>query len=284
MWEDDAGQVHDILQGEGGEQGDALMPALFSLGLAQALQEAQSRLQANELVIAYLDDLYIVSSPERARDAYNTVTDVVRARCGIEPNEGKTACWNKSGTEPPGIADLGSGVWRGGGSNSARGMRILGAAFGTDEYINKFGEDRARDTQTFLDKISRSPLTQHAWLLISYCLVPRANHILRQTPPSLARRSAERHDEITADALRRLLGHDSAEGMSAEVWRQARLPPRHGGFGIRDSARISPAAYWASFADCIPQLIQRFPQFGSLLATRFADDPGDGSTLLDVPC
>ena len=32
LWEDDEGVVHEIPQGEGGEQGDALMPALFSLG------------------------------------------------------------------------------------------------------------------------------------------------------------------------------------------------------------------------------------------------------------
>ena len=32
LWDDDAGTTHRIQQGEGGEQGDALMPLLFSLG------------------------------------------------------------------------------------------------------------------------------------------------------------------------------------------------------------------------------------------------------------
>ena len=45
LWKDQAGSVHKVRQGEGGEQGDALMPALFSLGLAGALREAQARLQ-----------------------------------------------------------------------------------------------------------------------------------------------------------------------------------------------------------------------------------------------
>ena len=31
LWQDDMGVVHEVHQGEG-EQGDALMPALFSLG------------------------------------------------------------------------------------------------------------------------------------------------------------------------------------------------------------------------------------------------------------
>ena len=37
LWEDELGKIHDIQQGEGGEQGDALMPMLFSLGLHEAL-------------------------------------------------------------------------------------------------------------------------------------------------------------------------------------------------------------------------------------------------------
>jgi hypothetical protein len=33
LWRDDQGQVHDVQQAEGGEQGDPLMPALFCLGI-----------------------------------------------------------------------------------------------------------------------------------------------------------------------------------------------------------------------------------------------------------
>ena len=41
LWEDDVGTVHHIEQGEGGEQGDVLMPLLFSLGQHAALQAVQ---------------------------------------------------------------------------------------------------------------------------------------------------------------------------------------------------------------------------------------------------
>ena len=37
LWEDSEGGEHEILQGEGGEQGDALMPALFALRAGVAL-------------------------------------------------------------------------------------------------------------------------------------------------------------------------------------------------------------------------------------------------------
>ena len=40
LWEGEGGTVHDIHQGEGGEQGDPLMPLLFSLGQHPALDSS----------------------------------------------------------------------------------------------------------------------------------------------------------------------------------------------------------------------------------------------------
>ena len=38
LWEDDAGVTHTMFQGEGGEQGDPLMPMIYSLGQNRALE------------------------------------------------------------------------------------------------------------------------------------------------------------------------------------------------------------------------------------------------------
>ena len=48
LWEDESGMVHTICQGEGGEQGDALMPLLFSLGQHAALEAVHRRLMEGE--------------------------------------------------------------------------------------------------------------------------------------------------------------------------------------------------------------------------------------------
>ena len=61
MWQDSEATVHDILQGEGGEQGDPLMPALFSLGEHEALEAARARLQPDEILVAFLDDIYFIT-------------------------------------------------------------------------------------------------------------------------------------------------------------------------------------------------------------------------------
>eukprot|EP00973_Karenia_brevis_P086768 12032163-Karenia_brevis.AAC.1 len=44
IWYDNAGEAHLVQQAEGGEQGDPMMPALFSLGQHPALTEASRHL------------------------------------------------------------------------------------------------------------------------------------------------------------------------------------------------------------------------------------------------
>ena len=43
-WVDECGKTHILKQGDGGEQGDALMPGLFSIALHPALCEIRTRL------------------------------------------------------------------------------------------------------------------------------------------------------------------------------------------------------------------------------------------------
>ena len=43
LWEDSAGTVHTIRQGEGGEQGDALMPLSFCTGATQRFRRGSGR-------------------------------------------------------------------------------------------------------------------------------------------------------------------------------------------------------------------------------------------------
>ena len=60
LWEDNDNIVHSIPQGEGGGQGDPLMPLLFSLGQHRALQAVAAQLQDGEKLFAFLDDICVV--------------------------------------------------------------------------------------------------------------------------------------------------------------------------------------------------------------------------------
>ena len=89
-------------QGEGLEQGDALAPALFALGQHDALTGAAEQLLPTECLAAYLDDLYVVTTPDRARLAYDTVTRAVAAHTPARPGF-TTTCRSISGFALPSI-------------------------------------------------------------------------------------------------------------------------------------------------------------------------------------
>ena len=79
-WWDEAGRCRDVPQGEGCEQGDSLASALFALGQHEALRTAASQLHPEDTLMAFLDDLYVVTSPGRARAALDTTTQAVYYR------------------------------------------------------------------------------------------------------------------------------------------------------------------------------------------------------------
>ena len=64
LWYDDQGNARAVRQAEGGEQGDPLMPALYALGQHPALLATQARLQDDEAVFAFLDDVYVLCAPK----------------------------------------------------------------------------------------------------------------------------------------------------------------------------------------------------------------------------
>ena len=120
LWTNDEGEVHTVPQGEGCEQGDPLSPALFSLGLHDALWKARAELHKEDLLVAYLDDVYVLTTRARAKTAFDVVQKWIQLDAGIRTHLGKTQCWAKAGGEaPPRIAELNSRepdsepVWKG---------------------------------------------------------------------------------------------------------------------------------------------------------------------------
>ena len=104
MWRDDEGVEHVITQGEGGEQGDPLMPALYALAQHDGLHEAALQLGPTAMLLAFLDDIYVVEERDRAAEAFHTVANKVEeeqvsartwasSRHGAEQAEQRPTAW-----------------------------------------------------------------------------------------------------------------------------------------------------------------------------------------------
>ena len=77
------GVTKHISQGEGGEQGNPLMPMLFALGQHSSLVAVQVRLTDNEHVLAYHDDVYTVCKPARVADVHTLLSSVHSSEPGV---------------------------------------------------------------------------------------------------------------------------------------------------------------------------------------------------------
>ena len=103
FWEDDAALVHHILQGERGEQGDPLMSLLFSLGIHDVLHASQQGL-GSEHLMAFHDDVYVVTLPHRVAHSFSVVQEQLRRHSNIRVHLGKIKVWNASGV--PGACQI----------------------------------------------------------------------------------------------------------------------------------------------------------------------------------
>ena len=141
IWSDDAGNVHDIHQSEGGEQGDPWMPSLYALGQHPALAAVSVSLEQAEKIFAFLDDIYLICQPERVSILYDLLQASLWTHARIRIHLGKTKIWNSAGVRPANCERMvnseGVPSWRGDHNMSTRmqGLKILGIPIGHTDFI-----------------------------------------------------------------------------------------------------------------------------------------------------
>ena len=235
-WEDDAGTQRKVTQAEG-EQVDPLMPLLFSTAIHAALE-------------AFLDDVYVLCLPHRVVPLFKVLRESLDRVAGIRLHEGKTKVWNRSGTAPEDIEELGEEAWQ------PEGLKVLGTPIGSPQFTA--AQLRVGEERRFWDAIPTVKNLQCAWQLLLQSANPRANHTLRTLPPSLSGRYAQDHDDgiwATVEALlQQVPGEVEEQNFAREI---ATLPMRMGGLGLRSATRCAAAAYWASWADALAMISQR---------------------------
>ena len=175
------------------EQGDPLMPLLHSLGQHGALVATQEEFADGETLVAYLDDIWVVSPvPERVSHAYGSLQRNLFSHARIRVHGGKTQVWNRSGIRPEGCdaleriaqaADPTARVWRGSGVTdlppSRQGIVVLGTPLGDPALIQAHLEKKAAEQRTLLERIAMVTDLPSTWLILLHCASARANYLLR---------------------------------------------------------------------------------------------------------
>lgn len=272
------------------------MPGLFALGQHAALLAARQQLHADDVMVAFLDDLYCITTRERARHVYDVLTTAVREHAGVHAHQGKTLAFSMAGgPPPPGIAELDTPehrVWVSDLEPRQRGLVILGVPVGDAAFREAaLSEDpagrpthlgeRLRAESSFLQKLPAVQDPQSVWLLLRLCAEPRANHVLRTVPPSLAHGFAAGHNHCLWEALCSFLTHTASEP-SREVRVLANAPSRFGGLGLRCAVRTAPAAYWAGWADALLVLRERVPTIATAIVQALKAGGGPSQTLREA--
>ena len=215
LWEDEMGVTQSIPQGEGGEQGDLLMPLLYALGQHGALLAMQARLGAGEYVFAYLLDIHTVTGPARVDVAHVVVEEELWSHARIHLHHRKTQVWSKGSTELSGVEAMtraaqavknGTVVWRGNPMlpTTQQGLKVLGIPIGHEAFVQRFLENKTTEQQVLFQRIPWVNDPQSACLLLLMCGSTRAHCWLRALRPedteSFARRRRERVDMPSPDS------------------------------------------------------------------------------------
>ena len=137
------------------------------------MEEIRAAIPENAVVIAYLDDIYIMVDRADVIATINTARDVLHRVCHIDINLGKLAAWSKTVSDPPAgfVALFGEDAWKSNKPDPERGMKILGAPFGTQAYLQQFF-NRSLDAEAqLLNFLPKLPSLQSSWLLLYFCAV-----------------------------------------------------------------------------------------------------------------
>ena len=208
----------------------------LSMAYHPVLQQVQAEFP-DCVVLAYLDDTYVLGPPARAYAATLRLQELA-AKIGLESRMDKAEVYSPDPACP--LEDVDPRIK--GAPLHAQGrlrtLKVIGGFIGSDDaaadklkalLLKKLGAlpllTALEDTETLKNS------SQIKNILLRYCQATQPNYWLRQCRPSVMRKAAEAHDDAVASALKQVVHADcSPADTVARAVRQASLP-------IRDSKR-----------------------------------------------
>ena len=252
------------------------MPLLFSLGQHAALEAVKARMVDGEVLLAFLNDVYVITTPERVGDVYVALQEELHQHARIRIHVGKTQVWNAVGERPDACEVLeriaqaenpSARVWKGSDIPTVeQGVTVLGTPLGDVDFVEAQLTKKLAEHTVFLERIPLLADVQSAWSLLLHCAGGRANYLLRVVRPELVETFAAGHNAGLWECFKRILKLDF--DVDSTVKYISSLQLAMGGLGLRSASRTSESAYWASWADSLPMISERHPTVAGSFARR----------------
>jgi len=150
-------QQHLLISSQGVRQGDPFGPLFFSLGIRTLLDQLSAHLGPHRLVLAYLDDVYILSHDAQVLDDVSSFFHNQTASLQLNLAKSKTHT----------IQDI-----------TQNGLNVLGSCVGSQVPRAAFLQAKIEEQERTLAKLPGLP-HQHALLVLRECLQQNLRHLLR---------------------------------------------------------------------------------------------------------
>lgn len=236
LMEDDS--IRTIMSSQGVRQGDPLSAILFSLVMRPFLEKLQEHLGPKYLVLAYLDDIFILAQGGDAEACTHEFIATCTSPVRLNPAKCSTLSLEV-------IKD--------------NGAKLLGTALGSVQFRDRFLVEKIAQLEHTLNNLSLLP-HHHALYLLRHSLQLSLRHLLR-TPGSPDLSSAWiRLDTSLWRQVRRMRGAGFAQPDRASLFDALGfLPVKFGGLGILTHQKLSTIASEAASAALSLSLAALFP-------------------------
>ena len=118
-----------------------------------------------------------ITSLDRTAQAFRNLQAALKTHADIDLHLGKTKARSAAGEEPPGLREIVGGgpddlpTWVGDAAlpPEQQGLMVLGTPLGNAAYVQAALQSKREAHDALLDKITRVPDLQSAWLLLLLC-------------------------------------------------------------------------------------------------------------------
>ena len=218
---------------EGAQQGDPLGPLYFCLVIMELLESMQS-----ELVLGYLDDITLGDDAATCLKDF-LYLEAAAKKLGLEMNRSKCEVIGHTNITRKLFVDHNVDL----PETSSSTVILLGSPLSAGQHLDDMLDEKKHELQLLTRRLQFMPAHDSLFLLRNILAAPRLMYLLR-TAPCTDSPVLPHYDAVLRESLSVTLNVD----LDDDRWRQASLPVRWGGLGVRGVVLLAPSAFLASAA------------------------------------